>query len=240
MLTWLEPWLVVWVELLREGSLIGILLTAAAGVALGLTPATYPFMPVVVGYAGEGKHTTRRRAAALSLAFVLGMSTVYTILGALFGVFGLALLTLLNRSIGLWYGILAPVLWILGLRSLGVIRFGIPLLGTPDPESPGRRGALGAYLLGLPFGLAGCPSCALILPSVLVSVAATGSPLMGASAMLALGLGQGVVLIAVGTYGGTLKSVRKLAPYRVFIERLLGVVLLLTAAYFTWRALLWL
>ena len=63
---------------------------------------------------------------------------------------------------------------------------------------------------------------------------------MGASAMLALGLGQGVVLIAVGTYGGTLKSVRKLAPYRVFIERLLGVVLLLTAAYFTWRALLWL
>lgn len=58
--------------------------------------------------------------------------------------------------------------------------------------------------------------------------------------MLMLGLGQGLVLMAAGVYGGALLRLSKLAPYRVAIERLLGVVLLVVAAYFTWRVLIWL
>jgi cytochrome c-type biogenesis protein len=94
--------------------------------------------------------------------------------------------------------------------------------------------------LGLPFGLVGCPSCALIVPSLLIALAASGSPLVGALAMLALGFGQGLVLVAAGVFGEALVHLSKLSPYRVAVERLLGVVLLVVAAYFTWRALLWL
>lgn len=224
---------------MEGGSLIGVILVVPAGIALGLSPATYPLVPVVVSYTMGGKENTRRRAATLSFAFVLGITTVYVALGALFGVFGLVLFGLLNRSIWLWYGIAAPVLWVMGLRSLGLLRFRVPLRSKFDPES-GRRGALGAYLLGLPFGLAGCPSCALILPAVLIAVATSGRPIVGALAMLALGLGQGLVLMAAGVYSGALLRLSKLAPYRVAIERLLGVVLLVIAAYFTWRVLIWL
>ena len=88
----------------------------------------------------------------------------------------MALLTLPSRSIGLWYAILAPFLWMMGLRSLGLLQFAVPLRQKFNPEQSGRRGVLGAYLLGLPFGVVGCPSCALILPSVLIAVAASGSP----------------------------------------------------------------
>lgn len=239
LLGWLEPWLAGWVSLLEQGSSAGIVLTVVAGVALGLSPLTYPFVPVVVSYASGGKKYTWRRALVLSSAFALGIVTVYAILGALFGVLGLALLSLLNSSIWLWYAILAPFLWIMGLRSLGLLSFAVPLRRRFDPES-GPGGALGAYLLGLPFGLAGCPNCALILPSVLVAVAASGSPLVGFSAMVALGLGQGLVLVAAGVFGSALVRLSRLASYRVAVERLLGVVLLLLAAYFTWRALLWL
>lgn len=239
MLGWLEPWLAGWVGLLEQGAPAGIVLTVVAGVALGLSPLTYPFVPVVVSYAAGGKKYTWRRALVLSSAFALGIVTVYAVLGALFGVLGLVLLSLLNRSIWLWYAILAPFLWIMGLRSLGLLSFAVPLRRRFDPES-GPRGVLGAYLLGLPFGLAGCPSCALILPSVLIAVAASGSPLVGSLAMVALGLGQGVVLVAAGVFGSALVRLSKLAPYRVAVERLLGVVLLVVAAYFTWRALLWL
>lgn len=194
---------------------------------------------MVVSYASGGKKSTKRRAFVLSSAFALGITTVYVVLGVLFGVLGLALLSLLNRSIGLWYGIAAPFLWIMGLRSLGLLSFAVPLRQKFDPES-GRHGVLGAYLLGLPFGLAGCPSCALILPSLLIAIAASGSPLVGALAMFALGAGQGLVLVAAGVLGGSLVRLSRLAPYRVAVERLLGVVLLVVAAYFTWRALLWL
>lgn len=195
---------------------------------------------MVVSYAVGSKKNTRRRALVLSVAFVLGIITVYVALGTLFGVLGLALLSLLNRSIWLWYGIAAPFLWIMGLRSLGLLHFGVSLRSRFDPERGRRRGVLGAYLLGLPFGLVGCPSCALILPSVLVAIAASGSPLIGSLAMLALGLGQGLVLVSAGVFSGALVRLSKLAPYRVATERLLGVILLVVAAYFTWRALLWL
>lgn len=120
----------------------------------------------------------------------------------------------------------------MGIRLIGLLRFTVPLLAPPDLEKDGRRGAQGAYLLGLPFGLAGCPICA----PVLTAVAASGNPLMGALAMLALGLGQGTVLVAAGAYEDTLTSLGKLARHRATIEWLIGLSLLLAASYFAWQA----
>jgi cytochrome c-type biogenesis protein len=235
LLAWLEPWLAYWLGLMEGGSLLGLGAVALAGVALGLSPVTYLFMPAVVGYAAGDKSTTRRRAAGLSLAFVLGITTVYMMLGVLWGSLGLLLLNLLGRLLWLWYGIGAVALLLMGLRMMGVLHFKVPLLRPPDPAT-GQRGALGAYLLGLPFGLAGCPSCEPIRLAVLTAVAASTQPLIGALAMLALGLGQGLILVAAGTYVGTLSSLKRFAGHRMAINRLLGLLLLLAAAFFALRA----
>jgi cytochrome c-type biogenesis protein len=235
LLAWLEPWLAYWLGLMEGGSLLALGAAVLAGVALGLSPVTYLFMPAVVGYAGGSKGINRRRAAGLSLAFVLGVTTVYMALGALWGSIGLLLLHLLGRLLWLWYGIGAVALLLMGLRMAGLLHFNVPLLRPPDPRT-GRRGVLGAYLLGLPFGLAGCPSCEPIRLAVLTAVAASTQPLMGALAMLALGLGQGLILVAAGTYVGTLPSLKKFAGHRIAINRLLGLILLMVAAYFAWRA----
>lgn len=237
LLAWLEPWLAYLLGLMGEGSVLGLGAAALAGVALGLSPVTYLFMPAVVGYAGGGKDTTRGRAAALSLSFVLGITTVYMALGALWGSIGQLLLASLRGSLWLWYGLGAAALLLMGLRMVGLLRFDVPLLGTPDPAASGRRGMLGAYLLGLPFGLAGCPSCEPIRLAVLTAVAANTQPLMGALAMLAVGLGQGLILVAAGAYVGTLPNLKRFAGYRVAINRSLGLLLLLVAAYFAWRAI---
>ena len=237
LLAWLEPWLAYWLELMAGGPLLVALGAAAlAGVALGLSPVTYLFMPAVVGYAGGGDGTSRRRAAKLSLAFVLGVTTVYVALGALWGNVGLLLLGALGASLWLWYGLGAIALLLMGLNLAGLVRLGLPFLKTPSPGT-GQRSALGAYLLGLPFGLAGCPSCEPVRLAVLTAVAANTQPLMGALAMLAVGLGQGLILVAAGTYVGTLASLKRFARYRVAINRLLALLLLLAAAYFGWRAL---
>lgn len=252
LLLWLEPYLAWGLNLLEGGSLAVVLLVVPAGVALGLTPLSYPLVPVIVGYVSGETKPSKIRAAILSVAFVLGICTVYVGLGVLFGVFGLALLTALNRSIWLWYALLAPVLWVMGLRTLRIISFDLPLERlrlllrgplAPDThveDAPRRRGMLGAYLVGIPSGLAGCPSCALILPALLSAVAASGSPLTGAAAMLMLGLGQGVVLVAAGTFGASLVSRTRDSGFRRSVEIVLGLALLLTAAYFTWRVLIWL
>lgn len=239
-------------ELLEGGSVAAALLVIPAGVALGLSPLSYPLVPIIVGYVSGESKTSKKRAAALSGAFVLGICTVYVVLGVLFGVLGLGLLSALNRSIWLWYALLAPVLWVMGLRTLRIVSFDVPLAylglllrGPFAParrveEEPRRRGLLGAYLIGLPSGLAGCPSCALILPALLSAVAASGSPTTGVAAMLMLGLGQGAVLVTAGAFGSTVIKSSQLSRYRRAMEILVGLALLLVAAYFSWRALIWL
>lgn len=238
LLIWAEPYLGWALGQLESGSPLGLVLAVAAGVVLGLTPATYPMVPAVVGYVAGEQKLTRARAAKLGTAFALGMATIYAVLGLLFGLTGFALLSLLNRTIWLWYGLLAPVLLVMGLRSLGLLRFGVPMLSIPDARR-GERGLLGAFVLGIPFGLAGCPTCALILPAVLTAVAISGNPAMGALAMLGLGLGQGAVLVAAAVIGGRSLTSGWLHRYRRLLERSIGIVLVLTAAYFVWRMLLW-
>ncbi|WP_233452061.1 cytochrome c biogenesis CcdA family protein [Rubrobacter xylanophilus] len=240
LLLWAEPYLAWGTERLESGSPAGLVLALVAGLVLGLTPATYPMLPAVVGYVvGEGG-SGGGRAFGLGVAFAAGVALVYTALGFVFGVAGLAFMTLLNRSIWLWYGLLAPVVGLMGLRALGVVSFGVPMLPVPKGTGARGRGLAGAFLLGVPFGLAGCPTCALILPSVLTAVAASGNPLLGALALLGLGIGQGAVLVAAAVAGGRVLASGWFHRYRVFVEKGLGVVLILSAAYFAWRALLWL
>jgi cytochrome c biogenesis protein CcdA len=240
LLAWLEPWLAYLLGLMEGGSLLGLAAAVVAGVLLGLTPVSYLLMPAVVGYAGSGKSPDRRRAAALSLAFVLGLITVYAAIGALWGTVGWHLVDLIERSLWLWYGIGAAALLLMGLRMVGLLRLGWPravLPTPPDPAAGWQRGVLGAYLLGLPFGLvAGCPGREPVRLAVLTAVAATTQPLMGALAMLALGLGQGLILVAVGTCGATLPGLKGVARHRVAVNRLLGLLLLATAAYLGWLA----
>jgi cytochrome c-type biogenesis protein len=71
---------------------------------------------------------------------------------------------------------------------------------------------------------------------VLTVVAASTQPLIGALAMLALGLGQGVILMVAGTYVGSLPNLKRFAGHRMAINRLLGLLLLLAAGFFALRA----
>ena len=81
------------------------------------------------------------------------------------------------------------------------------------------------------------PSCEPIRLAVLAATAASTQPFMGALAMLALGLGQGLILVLAGTYVGTLPSLKRFVNHRLAINWLLGLLLLIAAAYFAWRAL---
>lgn len=237
LLAWLEPWLAYWLSLIEGGSLLGLCAAVVAGVALGLSPISYLFMPAVVGYGGGGNGTTRSRAAGLSLAFVLGVTTVYIVLGALWGGVGRLLLYLLGHSLWIWYGICAAALLLMGLRMVGLLRINVSLLRLPGRYRMRQQCSVtGAYLLGIPFGLAGCPSCEPIRLAVLTAAATSTRPLMGALAMLALGLGQGLILVTVGAYVGTLPNMKRFAGHRVVVNRLLGLLLLIAAAYFAWRA----
>ena len=83
------------------------LLFFALGLLLALTPCVLPMVPILsVLLVGEEKHVSRARGFSLSLAYVAGMSVVYTVLGIAAGLSGAGLAAWLQTP------------WVLGLFAL--------------------------------------------------------------------------------------------------------------------------
>jgi thioredoxin:protein disulfide reductase len=83
-------------SLLQGGSFLTVIgLFFVAGAVLSLLPCSYPMIPILSAIIiGEGAKVTRGRGFALSLAYVLGMAAVYTVLGIA--------AALVGQSLGAW------------------------------------------------------------------------------------------------------------------------------------------
>lgn len=213
---------------------------ALAGLIVGIAPSSFPLLSVAAGLAaGHGAADTSKRRIAglwLSAGFALGVATVDALLGALFGLLGLAVLQVLASFLAFVYVLLAVVLSVLGLVLLRIIHIVIPAL-TPSIKSD--RSFLGSYLLGLPFGLSTCPACTPLLLPVVAAAAFTADPFMGAVLMFVFGLTRGIPIVAAGTVAGTLANLRRTGLFIRWVERFSGALVLIAAVYFFYQAALY-
>jgi cytochrome c-type biogenesis protein len=223
-------------ETITELTPYAIGLVALAGLIVGIAPSSFPLLSVAAGLGtGQGntdKSLQRIYGLWLSAGFALGIATVDAVLGALFGLLGLAVLRVLVSFLGLAYALLAIILTIIGLALLRVIHIVIPVL---SPGSNTTRTFLGSYLLGLPFGLSACPACTPLMLPVVAAAALTANPLMGAMLMLTFGLARGVPIMLAGTVAASLKHLRHTGTFTRSVERVGGVLMLTAAAYFFYQ-----
>lgn len=212
-------------------------LVALAGLIVGVAPSSFPLLSVAAGLStGQGVTEARPQhlhGLWLSACFALGIMTVDAVLGALFGLLGLAVLRVLVSFLGLAYALLAIVLTIIGLALLRIIHIVIPMLA---PSANSAKTFVGSYLLGLPFGLSACPACTPLMLPVVAAAALTADPLMGAALMLAFGFARGIPIVLVGTVAGSLAHLRRTGTFTRSVERLGGVLMLAAAAYFFYEA----
>ena len=154
-----EPLLVAKASALgvSEMFLPAALVAVAAGVLSFLSPCVLPIVPPYLAYMTGVKVSTLRvgeRSAVLpALFFMLGLSTVFLIMGYAASAFGRAFLQYQPILVTL-SGIFVIVL---GLHFLHVFR--IPLLDREARLATGEQGgsALGAYVLGLAFAFGWTP-----------------------------------------------------------------------------------
>lgn len=194
-------------SLIGEASLpLALGLFFLAGLGLTFTPCVLPMVPILSSII-VGQNPTRPRAFALSASYVGGMSLTYALVGVLMGLFGAGL----NLQAHLQS---APVLVVFALLF---VLFALAMFGTFDLRlSPRLAGHVDAWQARAqrsgPAGLAaaGALSVLVVSPCVsaplagaLVFISSTGDALMGGAALLALGLGMGVPLLLVGTFGAT-------------------------------------
>lgn len=228
---------------LTEGSLglwAGFGIAFLGGVIAGFGPCVLPMLPAVFGYVtgqvtqrpGISENSAWREGLALSATFVLGMSLLFAAIGAAAALLGRALLA------GAWayYGV-AAICVVLGLQMMRVISLPFDALNRFLPDRrPERKGFVGAFLLGILFGIVASPCSTPILAAVATIAATRGSVPQGALLLFVYGLGKGVPLMLLGVASGSLAAMRSLSRATGVLTKIGGAALIGVAAYLVWLA----
>ncbi|KUO76902.1 MAG: hypothetical protein APF77_21725 [Clostridia bacterium BRH_c25] len=200
------------------------------GLLSSLSPCTLPTIVLIIGYVSGKVENSKLKSFTVTLAFTLGIAFTLTILGAFAGIAGKLLL-----QTKAFYYVVAGILLVMGLWMLKVLN--INPKGNFDLATPQRgSGVLGAFLLGIPFGIAASPCTLPITGSVLTYSAIKGSAIYGMLMMFTYAIGKSIPLIIVGTFTGILKNLGGLSKYQTVFEKVGGIILVLLAFYFIWIA----
>jgi cytochrome c biogenesis protein CcdA len=188
---------------LTENPLLAYLGVFLGGILSSSSPCVLATIPLVIGYVGGYSEGDRRKAFLYSLTFILGLSLTFTILGAVASLIG-GLFGIISRT---WYFIMGGIAIAIGLHLIGLYEWNLSL---PIYLQPKQRGILGAFLLGLLFGIVSSPCATPILVLILTFVASKGEVAYGTSLLFIYALGHCALIfvagIATGFVEGFIKS----------------------------------
>jgi len=218
---------------LQAGSISAIFVVFAAGILTSLTPCVYPMIPVTVTYIGGAAGGNRRRAVALSVTYVLGLSLMYASLGVIAALAGKIFGEFTRNP---WvFGAVGLIIAALGLGMLDV--YTIPALLTNVQGQGARRGGfLGAALMGVAAGFVAAPCTAPVLGLLLAYVGQTRNVVWGGSLLFVFALGLGLLLMLLGIFSGLLTSLPRAGVWMDRIKKGFGAAMILIGVWFLWSA----
>ena len=221
---------------------------AFAGLVSFLSPCVLPLVPPYLGYLGgttisqasveDGiDDAVWRRVVFGSICFVLGFTTVFVGLGAGASLFGQVLKSY-QHELSIIAGF---VIVLFGLHFLGVLR--IPLLYSEARYQANVQGAslVGSYVIGLAFAFGWTPCIGPILAAVLTLAASEASLGRGVQLLFVYSLGLGIPFVmAAIAIRPFLSFMQRFKRHMGMIEKIMGLLLLVTGLLFAGGALIWL
>ncbi|MEL7347060.1 MAG: cytochrome c biogenesis protein CcdA [Pseudomonadota bacterium] len=217
---------------------IGLMTAFLGGLISFLSPCVLPLAPPYLAYLGgttldqiapgderaEPDREVKRRVVVAACFFVLGLGTVFVMLGMGASVLGQTMLQH-KDTLAIISGIMIGTL---GLHFLGVIR--LPFLGREARFSgPSEAGGIGSsYLIGVAFAFGWTPCIGPVLASILTLAAqqdtlASGTVLL---AVYAAGLGVPFILAAL-FIGPFLRWAHGFRRHMGTVEKGMGTLLVL-------------
>ncbi len=203
-------------------------LAFAAGVLTSLTPCVYPMIPITVAVFGaKDESVTKAKALLLALCYVLGMASLFTVLGVAFAAAGGQAGSVLQKPIV----VIPLVLLLLGLAVslFGFFELRLPFALQNRLNSVGGKGYLGAFSMGLVGGVIAAPCVGPFLGGLLTYVATTQDYVLGATVMFTYALGIGVLFVVVAV---SALSLPKSGRWMEAIKSAGGIGLFVVALYF--------
>lgn len=170
-----------------------------------------------------------RKVIISALAFVLGFSTVFIMLGATSSFLG----KLLAEYLDVLSKIAGAVIILLGLHFVGAFRLALFQREARFHIESRPAGIAGAYLIGLAFAFGWTPCVGPVLAAILFVAAGEDSVLYGTSLLGAYSVGLGVPFLIAATAAGPFTRVMQRFRSRVrTVEIVLGLLLILTGILF--------
>jgi len=219
------------ISLLDAGLLPAMTIALIAGIFSFLSPCVLPIVPPYLAYMGgvsindmSSQSSARRRAVVAALFFVLGLSTVFILLGFTASAFGMFFLQ--NQL--LFAKISGVVIIVFGLHFVGLFR--IPFLDQEARLDAGDKGgsSFGAYVLGLAFAFGWTPCIGPQLGAILSLAASEASVSRGTLLLGVYAAGLGIpFLLAAMFITRAMTLMNRIKPHMKLIERIMGGLLVL-------------
>lgn len=217
------------IEIIDAGLLPAMIVALIAGIISFLSPCVLPIVPPYLAYMSGvslqdlGDGTAGRNKALLpAVFFVLGLSTVFLLLGFTASAIGTVFLQYQG-----WFNTIAGVLvMVFGAHFVGVYRIGF--LDREARLDAGDRGgsAFGAYILGLAFAFGWTPCIGPQLGAILSLAASEGSVTRGTTLLAVYAIGLGVPFLLVAAFLPRLTGVMGwMKRHMEQIERVMGLLL---------------
>ena len=191
------------------------------GLLLNLTPCVFPLVPVTMTFFAQQGESRPAKVLPLAVLYVLGLAATFTAVGVAASLAGRSMGLVLQSPAGV-LGVVA-ILAIMMAGAFGAFDIRLPssLLGRLG----GRRGALGAVLMGMVMGLVASPCVGPFLVALLAFVATQGSVALGAASFFATGLGLGLPYLFLGTFTGLINRFPRGGGWLVWAKRVLGMTM---------------
>lgn len=211
-----------WLQTLLDSSTTPVLTAFLLGLLTAISPCPLATNIAAIGYIGKDIED-RRRVFLNGLLYTAGRIVAYTVLGLVLiliirqgaSMFGI------QKFIGTWGEmLLGPALIVIGLLMLFSQRLQLPQFGFNGSNVEGlkRHGGRGAFLLGVLFAMAFCPTSGMFYFGMLIPMSATATMGYLLPVVFAIATALPVLIVAwllafsmqeVGRFYGWMKDIER-------------------------------
>lgn len=199
------------------------------GLLSSFTPCVLPIIPITLLMIGVNPKKRVWKNFLLSFVLVLGLASIYAVIGVFAGFFGVNFGFLFESNVFITIVILFFLAMALSL--IGVFSIALPTSFTNLITRLGGKGYFGAFLAGISMGILATPCVGPVLGALLLYASATKNILISFLLIMTYGIGFGALIIVVGTWYGTFAAHLKKARLK-YVKKVLGFLILIPLLYY--------
>lgn len=215
--------------LIQHNPWLAVVAVFLGGVMTAANPCVLAMIPLMIGMvAGKSGTAPLKKTFFFSLFFIFGLAVTFTALGLVSSLLG----RMFGNIGGFWKYVVVAVCLVMGVQLLGAFKLNF---AAPKSIEKIREGGLGAFLLGLLFGVVSTPCAVPVLAVLLAFVANQGNVVYGGFLLFVYALGHSLLILIAGTSMGAAKTLiesRGWGKANAVMQKIAGVVIILVGIYF--------